>query len=325
MMRACNQRLIEKLLESKIPEIQVKLQRDVLGKAPRSAEVRDAQEALRCCERVKRMLDLWGADGMFRDHPYQKWAGSHWVLARLADLGYPAGDTALNPLREAEYQWLLGVEHQRAIRKLLLNGLQRRCASQEGYAVYAMTRLGFLDERVDVLVNQLRHWQWPDGGWNCDKNPEARHSSFMETLIPLRGLIAYSKATGHEEVMIAAREAAEIFLKRQLLYRQHDGSLIRSEFAKLHYPCYWHFDYLFGLKVMAEGGWIDDPRCEPALDRLELARLGDDGFPAEAKYYHHSPDRSGYEKESWGGTSKRSMNPYVSVDALIVLRAAGRI
>jgi hypothetical protein len=32
--------------------------------------------------------------------PYAKWQGSHWVLATLADHGYPAGDAALNAMRD---------------------------------------------------------------------------------------------------------------------------------------------------------------------------------------------------------------------------------
>jgi hypothetical protein len=31
---------------------------------------------------------------------YQKWQGAHWVMATLADLGYPPGDRALVPLRD---------------------------------------------------------------------------------------------------------------------------------------------------------------------------------------------------------------------------------
>ena len=52
------------------------------------------------------------------------------------------------------------------------------------------------DGRTDELVNRLLKWQWPDGGWNCDKRPEADSSSFMETLIPLRALALYASICG---------------------------------------------------------------------------------------------------------------------------------
>ena len=66
----------------------------------------------------------------------------------------------------------------------------------------------------------------------------------------------------------AAKRAAEIFLKRHLFVRQNDGSIIREEFTRLHYPLYWHYDILHALKVMAEPGFINT-RCKRALDLLD--------------------------------------------------------
>jgi hypothetical protein len=39
------------------------------------------------------------------------------------------------------------------------------------------------------------------------------------------------------------------------------------------------------LRVMAETGHLEDPRCGPALDLLEQKRLPDGGWPAESRYY----------------------------------------
>jgi hypothetical protein len=88
---------------------------------------------------------------------------------------------------------------------------------------------------------------------------------------------------------------------------------------------------LFGLKVMAEAGFIADPRCQEALDVLESKRLADGGFPAEERYYD-TRDRktnkggwvTGRSLVDWGGVSKRRMNKFVSADALYVLVVAGR-
>jgi len=91
--------------------------------------------------------------------------------------------------------------------------------------------------------------------------------------------------------------------------------------VKLHYPCYWHYDILFGLRVMAEAGLLQDERCREALALLESKRLPDGGFPAEASYYHGASDmRSGRSLVDWGGISARRMNPFVTVDALFVLK-----
>ena len=70
-----------------------------------------------------------------------------------------------------------------------------------------------------------------DGGWNCDKRPGARTSSVQETLLPLRGLIHWYRATGDERAWRAARRAAEFLLARRLLWRKSDGALIEPEWG----------------------------------------------------------------------------------------------
>ena len=168
-------------------------------------------------------------------------------------------------------------------------------------------------------------WQWPDGGWNCDKDPEAVHSSYNESLIPLRALSYYAHLSGDRRVMLAAEHAAEVCLKRELFKRQSDGSVISPDFATLHYPCYWHYDFLFGWKVLAEAGFISDARCSAALDLLESKRLPGGGFPAEKAYYRTSPNaRNGRSLVDWGGSSRREANEFVTVDALYVMKTSGR-
>ncbi len=101
---------------------------------------------------------------------------------------------------------------------------------------------------------------------------------------------------------------------------------MHREFIKLHYPLYWHYDVLFGLKVMAETGHLADPRCASALDMLESKQLrGGSGWPAESRYYTVSRTlKLNADYVDWGGTSKSKMNPWVTTDALRVLKLAGR-
>jgi hypothetical protein len=263
-------------------------------------------------------------DGRIPYHPYDKWFGAHWVLSILADLGYPAGDESLKPMMEQCYEWLLSQDHQKTIR--MINGRTRRCASQEGNCVYYSLALGLSDGRTEELVSRLLKWQWEDGGWNCDKFPEASVSSFNETLIPLRGLSLYHQITSDPKVKQAVGRASEVFLKRHLMKRLHDGQVIDQNFIKLHYPNYWHYDILFALKVISEAGFIHDPRCAESLDFLENKRLDDGGFPAEDKYYRVDEKKlSGHSRVNWGGTSRTHSNPFVSLDALIVLKRSGRL
>ncbi|MEW6046764.1 MAG: hypothetical protein AB1609_09835 [Bacillota bacterium] len=316
--------VVEWLLGLGEPSVTLKLRTRVLGLDEASPESRELQLRVKESPRVRALLAERTADGTIPYHPYTKWYGAHWVLATLADIGYPPGDTSLLPLRDQVYAWLLGPAHRRSIREI--DGRVRRCASQEGNALFASLALGLADERADTLAERLVRWQWPDGGWNCDRRPEARHSSFMETLIPLRALARHARATGNRASEAAAARAVEVFLKRRLFRRRRDGAVIDEEFTRLHYPCYWRYDILFALKVMAEAGFIGDPRCQEALDLLESKRLAGGGFPAEGRFWRLTQRRtSGRELVDWGPTGRTRPNPWVTVDALYVLRAAGRV
>jgi hypothetical protein len=315
--------IIERLLHSKEISVRYKVLVYVLGKRKHSRSLLKIQERIRTSSRVRSLLSGTTREGKSR-HPYSKWRGAHWVLSLLADIGYPYGDQTLIPLREQVYQWLFSSSHEKGIKTI--NGRVRRCASQEGNALYSLLTLGLADERTDELAERLLRWQWEDGGWNCDKRPEAKKSSFNESLIPLRALALYSKKTSKKKFRRGVKRAAEIFLTRRLFRRLSDGKVMNHDFIKLHYPCYWHYDFLFGLRVMVESGYINDERCTAALELLESKRLPNGGFPAERKYYRLTEKEvSGNSRVDWGGAGKTRMNEFVTADALIVLKSAGRL
>jgi hypothetical protein len=331
---------IDVLRKSTEPSIRYKLLVGVLGEDESSRSIRALRREIGRSPRVQALLAGRARDGrLLRGrHPYAKWQGAHWVMATLADLGYPPGDRALSPIRDQLLDaWLAPQFYEefecaskaKAYSKTgvpVMQGRFRRCASQQGNALYAIVTLGLADTRTERLVERLLHWQWPDGGWNCDKDPSADSSSFMETLTPMRGLAAYARHTGDSSVRKAVERAASIFLERQLFKRRSTGATIRAEFVKLHYPLYWHYDILGGLKVLAEAGMHRDPRCAAACELLAKKQLPDGGFPAEARYYKTSRKiELGADVVDWGGTSQRAANPWVTVDALSVLTGAGSV
>ncbi|MCI4347433.1 MAG: hypothetical protein L3J97_02295 [Thermoplasmata archaeon] len=269
---------------------------------------------------------------------YYKWQGIHWVLASLADLGYPQGDRELIPLlNRAAGLWLspgyfrgLRVTNREQIQGRrgvpIIRGRARRCASQQGNALRYLSTLAWPDQRCSELAALLLRWQWPDGGWNCDLRPDADSSSFMESLTPMRGLAAYAAASQDSKARRAAMRASELFLQRRLFRRKSDGKVMSPDFLKLHYPVYWHYDLLGGLKGIAELGCIRDPRCTEALDWLEARELPGGGWPAERRYYRVSRTfRSSSEFVDWGPTGSRTPNEWVTTDALHVLKESGRL
>jgi hypothetical protein len=304
------------------PALAWKVAVNLLGHAPDSAEAKKAAEVTRHSPLVTLLLSERDSNGKIPFHPYKKWNGAHWTLSILADLGYPVGDSALEPLVEQSFGWLLGEAHKKHIRTI--DGRVRRCASQESNAVWYSLKLGLADSRTEELAARLMKWQWPDGGWNCDKRSDVSISSFMESLIPLRALALYARISGDQRASQTAERAAKVFLKRQLFKRQSDGAVMEKHFTRLCYPCYWHYNILFGLVVMVEAGYIGDPRCREALDLLASKRLPEGGFPAEEVYYRTTrPNLSGYSLVSYGGTSKVRMNLFVTAEALYVLKSAG--
>jgi hypothetical protein len=85
------------------------------------------------------------------------------------------------------------------------------------------------------------------------------------------------------------------------------------------------YDALSALIVMAELGLVRDPRCRTALDLLERKRLSDGSFPVEwtsVKRADRIVTRGTFA--DWGPLHKKKGNPFVTVDALYVLKEAGR-
>lgn len=334
-------KVIDTLLRSTEPSIRWKLRVRVLGENPRSRAMRGLGEEIRGSARVRALLSRraqLGRPGTARQ-VYYKWQGLHWVLASLADLGYPPGDESLAPIRDRvvafwtrpsyfhEFEARTEAQAYRQRGVPVMQGRYRRCASQQGNALRSVTILGIADERADTLVERLLHWQWPDGGWNCDRNLSAHTSSFHETWLPMLGLAAHAREAQHRGAAKAVERAAEVFLRRKLFRRMSDGTVMQPDFVTLHYPHYWHYDFLAGLTAMADIGKIRDRRCRDGLDLLEEKRLPDGGWPAERRYYTVSRRRmtSSADYVDWGGTSGSRMNEWVTVDALAVLRAAGRV
>jgi hypothetical protein len=333
--------IIDRLLGSPEPSIRWKTRVHVLGESRSSKAARALSEEIRRSPRVRALLsrrEQLGRPGTARQ-VYYKWQGVHWVLASLADLGYPTGDKTLYPLRDRVTEFWLGptffkefearteTQAYRGSGVPVMRGRHRRCASQQGNALYSLLTLGIADERAGSLAERLLHWQWPDGGWNCDRHPNADTSSFMETLLPMLGLSVYAKKSRTAKAATAVARASEVFLRRRLFKRASNGKVIHADFTALHYPLYWHYDYLGGLKAMTKIGKVRDPRCTDALDLLEERQLPDGGWPAEKRHYKVRPRSMETNADSvdWGGTGKKRTNEWVTVDALTVLRAAGRL
>lgn len=321
--------LSDSLCTHENPVVAYRARRLLAGEPESSRTLAKLRRAIGSSEMAKRLLLALKGE---RFNPYRKWQGPHWTLYSLAEIGFPAGDERLLPLRRRVMDWMFAPAFLKPPMTVFLPDQPqrpRRCASMEGNAIWSQLVLGIVDEEhLPLLVDRLVAFQWPDGGWNCDRRPGAHTSSVQETLLPLRGLAHWSRATGDERARRAAERAAEFLLERRLLWRKKDGALIEPDWGgpvdKIHYPIRF-YDLLSALLVMAEMGRLRDPRCQDALDLLESKRLADGMFPVEwsnAKKAEHIESRGTYA--DWGIVHKKKGNVFVTVDALYVLKEAGR-
>src|SRR5947208_192148 len=196
--------IIDQLLASEEPAVRYLARVQVLGEKPDSPSAKRERRLIPDSPRVRTMLsEMRPANGLIRRrNTYDKWLGAHWVMTFLSELGYPPGDKRLAVMADRCANWAL------ALSAKMIDGRWRRCASQQAYALLYLPKLGFCDERCDQIADLLMQWQWPDGGWNCDKHPDACHSSFHESLLPMRALFHFAKESGRADVRRSAKKAA---------------------------------------------------------------------------------------------------------------------
>jgi hypothetical protein len=314
---------VEWLLASKDPSVRYLTLTEVLAESPRRRVVRSVRDRIPGGPRVGALLRGQRRGGGFGVHPYAKWRGSFWRLVSLVELAIPAGHPRAVAAADDVLAWLATPRHLGAVRTV--EGRVRQHATQEGLALAACSRLGMSrDPRVGALVASLVRSQWPDGGWNCDPRPGVTHSSFHETIGPLWGLAEYAHATGDRAARSAAGRAAELLLAHRLFRSHRTGRVGHPEWLNLHYPPYWHYDVLQGLLILSRSGRAGDPRAEEALDLVQSKRGRDGRWRAGGHAYWRPPGSAGSNAEvlDWG---RRGPNEMITLNALRVLRAAGRL
>lgn len=311
-----SQAAIDFLLASNEPAIRFLTRRDVLGE-----DVTPDPEEILSGPLVRGLLRGQQRDGGFGGHPYKKWGGAHWRLVSLVELGVPPHERVLAAV-EPVLAWLTGDGHRKRIP--VINGLTRRCGSQEGNALAVCCRLGLAsDPRVELLATSLAGWQWPDGGWNCDKKATGRRSSFNESLPPMWGLHEYWLATGAAWAREAADRTAELFLEHDLFRALATGDPIHDGWLVQHYPPFWHYEAPQALLILSRMDKLDDPRAADGLGVLEGLQRPDGTWHKGPSWWKKPGSRgSNVEVVDWGGRGPHEMN---TLNALRILESAGRL
>lgn len=91
-------------------------------------------------------------------------------------------------------------------------------------------------------------------------------------------------------------------------------------FLRLRYPTYWHYDVLYGLRVLADVGAVGDPRAAEALDRVAGHRGPDGRWAVDGTRWRGIGTNTASEVVDWGRSGPNKM---LTLHAARVLQAAG--
>lgn len=220
-----------------------------------------------------RLLELrdergtWAAGQSSNDGLYSpKWISTTYTMLLLRDFGLPPSDPRI--VLPCEMLLDEGLQRDGGI-NYGWRGRSETCVTGMVLSILAYFEVD--DERLDTLVEHLLGEQMADGGWNCQRPRGATHASVHTTISVLEGLRLYQlwrgpKRSAVEEAQRRGRE----FLLDHRLYRSHrTGRVIKSEFARFHFPPRWHYDVLRALDHFQAVGAPRDPRLE---DGIELVR-----------------------------------------------------
>lgn len=315
---------IDWLLKSDEPAIRYRTRTWLLGEAESNVKVSADRRAAWDGPIVSTLLAFTPES---KKDPYRKWWGLHWRLVSLAYLALPMDPkdvrATIDEAIDVELAWIANPRRLEAPQRLRDDGLFLSDASMEGNGLYSASRLGHADDdRVGPLVNALLKWQWPDGGWNCDGASSGYRSSFHESWATAIGLASYHHATGNADAMTAARRTAELLLQHRLFRTLKGEGPIHPSFATLHWPQYWHYDFLGGLRVLnaVDPKLLRDPRAKDALDLLESMQLPDGRFQAARAWWQRPRNAtSPVDVVDWG---KGRPSEMLTLQALAILKAA---
>ena len=267
------------------PAIVWQVQRDLLDEPFEATRARVANEGWGA-----ELLSPRRADFTWPGWYARKWISTFYSLQVLQQLGVPAPETV-----EALLQFWDGhlfrpwhVTHD----DTCVTGMMLTMANNAGVP-------------MPGAVERLLELQLPDGGWNCRDAPAhySMHTtiSVLEALAPLESDGAIAEAPG------AGREA---LLRHRLFHSHRTGEVIRPEFTRFSFPCYYHYDVLRALDYWRGFEW--DERLADGMTLLR-GKARDGRWPLQNKH----PGRTWFDMEQPGKPSR-----WNTLRALRVLRWA---
>ena len=280
------------LLEKEDPPIRFLTLQEILGRASDSKEVVEARDRIRSYSPIRKVLKARTKNGYWppKETCYTpKWKSTVWPLMLLGEMGF----TPDRGVKEAcerfleQHQlengaftcpspsdvkgWLAKHPRQKATR------WEEPCLT--GNMIRTLLVLGYQeDPRVRKAIDWMPEQQQEDGGWNCDyPEKKVKHSSFMSTIEPLWAYSEIPRKKWTRKMKRSIEAGSEFLLMHRIYKSDHHHWRHSLPFATaLHFPMYYYYDALHGLRVLTKLGYGDDERVKDAV-HLILSKQSPDG------------------------------------------------
>lgn len=273
------------LLEPRDPPVRLHALTDILEHPPDGREVVSTRKRVPSYQPVRRIFGAQTSKGYWppENTCYRpKYTATVWPLILLGEIGVhaePRIETAcehflsLHQMNNGAFSWVSSRDKRMKMEEeACLTGNMIRTLIVFGYGE---------DPRVQKAIEWMPEHQQEDGGWNCDYPlRQVKHSSFMSTVEPLWAYSEIPRSQWTRKMKHSISRGAEFLLMHHIYKSDHHDwtptELWGEQPTKFHFPMYYYYDALHGLRVLVKLGYGDDERVRDAV-HLVLSKKTPEG------------------------------------------------
>ncbi len=273
------------LLEQRDPPVRLHTLTDILQHPRDSSEVVSTRKRISSYRPVRWIFRAQTSKGYWPPETtcYRpKYTATVWPLILLGEMGVPAEPRiktacehflSLHQMNNGAFSWVSNCDKRMKME-------EEPCMT--GNMIRTLIIFGYgEDPRVRKAIEWMPEHQQEDGGWNCDyPSRQVKHSSFMSTVEPLWAYSEIPHSRWTRNMKHSIDRGAEFLLMHHIYKSDHHDwkptELWGEQPTKFHFPMYYYYDALHGLRVLAKLGYGDDERVRDAV-HLVLSKKTPEG------------------------------------------------